>query len=168
MERWRRAKDLKALQHQARASGEANELIEALRAEEFFGSNPFERLTTAGPFADIIAKGVVEFSREISQSPEYMWAPGNHDIVRYTVKHPDGTQSHVLAYKQKDGPYQLMIGGADLRPTFNLFFVSKGADIVYAAMYKNGALEGGSEIERSRAVVDMKKIIPFSASNATS
>lgn len=135
--------------------GEAGtNLVEALSKELFANGSPFENKFSIELISAILDRGVESFVRRPFRSPQHMW-PDGHDVVVFEVKHIDATTSWLLAYRQKTNPFDLMIGGADMRPTFNIFFVAKDSTSVDALMFQDGKLQGASPVPTERAITEV-------------
>lgn len=112
-------------------------LLESLMQDEFSRGNPFDSLNNVYPLALILQKGVLSFERSAYRSPQFIGNLG-YDVLKYEIQHRDQTRSHILAYKEKTAPAQVVIGSRDNRPVFSLFLVPHDQDQVYMSIFESG------------------------------
>jgi hypothetical protein len=130
---------------------QASQLVRDMQSDEFAQGNPFYLLNNVYPMAMILEYGVKVYRRDVYRSHQFLGGAG-YDVVRYQIEHPDGRTSHILAYKEKTGPNQIVIGRGDARPTFSLFLVPQDQDNVFVNLYQDGQ-PVQNEIVESRLAV---------------
>lgn len=102
------------------------QLIEAMAGEKnFSGGRPFE-LSSFAPLGEMLARGVASFKRDAYVSGQNRLNSGTFDVLRYRITHSDGTESVILTYRQSETPFDVMLGGLDMRPVNVGFYVSDG------------------------------------------
>ncbi|MBI5629454.1 MAG: hypothetical protein HY921_01070 [Elusimicrobia bacterium] len=147
-------------------------LIEAMETDSFIvlnphdqeiGSNPFYRLRTMEPIARILQRGIASITRTTYQSSQHAqaWNVG-YDMVRYEIVHPDGAKSFIDAFRKSDNPYDHMMGGVDLRPTYHSILISDGNGQMTGYLYKNGELEQNGAISLQEGLTMAESFVSLS------
>lgn len=119
---------------------EGKKLVAALDSDIFYQTQPFLLAHPEG-FATLLARGVTSFERKIYRSNEarLCWNSG-YDIVYYVIKHPDDSQSAILAYRQSKNWGDCGLGMPDRRPLF--VFIGVALDSERAVAYSSSSFEG--------------------------
>ena len=93
-------------------SPEAQRLIVQLARDEFGSLKPFAQLPDYLPLGEILADGVLGFSRETFRSARFIW-PQGYDLVRYRIETEDSGVITLLAFRSSGSP---AVGEQDNRP----------------------------------------------------
>ncbi|MBI2982502.1 MAG: hypothetical protein HYY44_09495 [Deltaproteobacteria bacterium] len=113
-------------------------LIQAMRGDQFYRSNPFCELGDMAAMRKILDRGVESFERKIYRTATHVkcWNSG-YDCVAYEVTHRDDTFSLIRAFKYQESPFDTMgVGGTDVRKTYFDFWISEGNGTMARYLYR--------------------------------
>ena len=125
-------------------------LSQSLEQDEIRDENPFAHLSNLDPLRQVMKKGVAKFHREVYRSPDYQEESG-YDLISYTIDHPAGGKSTILAYLEKsEANLWRNVGSPDRRTIHVVFFIGNGDKSSYS-FFAGGDLMEQAELSAADA-----------------
>lgn len=133
----------------------AKEWLERILDDEVSSQNPLEQINNIYSLALMIDRGIQSYERATYRSSSFIKSYG-YDIVKYTVRHLDNSESYLLSYRERRQDSVVAIGGPDTRPTYLLTLVAQQKTPedpgFYLSLFENGKLMQNNTVNTTEAL----------------
>lgn len=112
----------------------SRQLVNSLESDEFGDLKPFAHLHDYLPIGEILADGVVGYTRKTYRSPRFIWKQG-YDVVRYEIETENSGTITLFAFRDS-GPTP--VGERDSRPVQLVLVEKNDSRVAVVTKYIDG------------------------------